>query len=45
MGHLRTAVRRTVSALAGVPIPSWYDTHARHASAPPLGDLALARLG
>jgi len=32
VAQLRTAVRRMVSALAGVPVPSWYDTHARHRS-------------
>jgi FkbM family methyltransferase len=30
--HLRTAARRAASALLGVPMASWYDTHARHRS-------------
>ena len=32
LAGLRTVLRRAVSALAGVPVPSWYDTHARHAT-------------
>ena len=33
--HLRSALCRTLGLLARVPVPGWYDTHARHISVTP----------